>query len=231
MHNNYGSKFKMVTAFAAAMLLAACGDSGEKPANEDTETAVSTASSDAGAGDVAAQGEGTWGDLVYGDPNAPVTIIEYASLTCPHCATFAKSYMPKLKERFIDTGQAKLVYRNYIMNRVDIAASAAARCGNEETTKKLMSVYFARQNDWARSGNPVDELASLARRAGISRTQFDKCVSNEDMLKHLMQMTMTAQKEYDITSTPSFVVNGEVLDFRTFDEAMEQIAEAVADAN
>lgn len=231
MHKKYASNLKMATAFAAAMLLAACGDSGEKPAEAEKEDAAVAASADAGSVDVAAQGEGTWGDLVYGDPNAPVTIIEYASLTCPHCATFAKQYMPQLKERFIDTGKAKLVYRNYIMNRVDIAASAAARCGNDETTKKLMSVYFARQRDWAGSSNPVDELASLARRAGISRTQFDRCVSNEAMLKHLMQMTMGAQKEYNITSTPSFVVNGEVLDFRTFEDAMELIAEAVADAN
>lgn len=230
MYKDYAFKFRATTAFAAALMLAACGDSGDKSSEETAADAAAEVTTEE-AVDVAAQGEGTWGDLVYGDPNAPVTIVEYASLTCPHCATFAKNYFPKLKERYLDTGKAKLVYRNYIMNRVDIAASAAARCGNDETTKKLMKVYFARQNDWARSGDPLGELASLARRAGISRTQFDRCVSNEDMLKHLMSMTMEAQNKYNITSTPSFMVDGELLEFRTFDEAIEQIAEAVADAN
>ncbi|NVJ96732.1 MAG: DsbA family protein [Alphaproteobacteria bacterium] len=230
MHNKYVSGFKVATASAALLALAACGDSGEKPADTDAAEAAAEAV-ETPAVDVAQQGEGTWGDLVYGDPDAPVTIIEYASLTCPHCATFARVHMPKIKKDYIDTGKAKLIYRNFIMNRVDIAASAAARCGNDETTKKLMEVYFARQSDWARSANPLDELASLARRAGISRTQFDRCVSNDAMLKHLMQMTMGAQKDYNINSTPSFVVNEELVEYRTIDELMEKIAEAVADGS
>lgn len=226
MHKSYVSKLRFAATLGAAMLLAACSESSDQGDAQDAaqtaEPAVQTE-----AVDVASKTEGTWGDLVYGDPNAPVTIIEYASLTCPHCARFALETFPKLKEQFLDTGKAKLVYRNFIMNRVDIAASAAARCGNDETTKKLMKVFFARQYDWARSESPLDELASLARRAGISRTQFDRCVSNEDMLKHLMQMTMDGQKEYDINSTPSFIVNGKQLEYRTHEEILEGIAAAV----
>ncbi len=228
MHKDYVSKFKFAAAFGAALLLAACGDSGEKPASNDGQQASTEA--DAPVVDVASKTEGTWGPIVYGDPNAPVEIHEFASLTCPHCANFANNFYPKLKEQLLDTGKAKLVYHNYIMNRIDIVASAAARCGDAETTKKLMKVYFARQGDWARSKAPVDELASLARRAGISRTEFDRCVSDDDMLKHLMAMTKEAVEKHKITLTPSFMVEGELLDFSSFDEAIEQMVEAVNDA-
>jgi len=228
MHKDYVSKFKFAAAFGAALLLAACGDSGDKPAADDAQQASTEAATE--TVDVASKTQGTWGPIVYGDPNAPVEIHEFASLTCPHCATFAKSYFPQLKEQLLDTGKAKLVYHNFIMNRVDIVASAAARCGDAETTKKLMKVYFARQSDWARSQSPVDELASIARRAGISRTEFDRCVSDDDMLKHLMSMTQDAVKKHNINSTPSFMVDGELLEFKSFDEAIEQMVEAVNDA-
>jgi protein-disulfide isomerase len=228
-HKKFTFGFRVTVAAAATLMLAACGDSSE---TGDTATPATDAVATDAASTVPAeaQGEGTWGDIVYGDPNAPVTIVEYASLTCPHCATFARSYFPKLQELYLDTGKAKLHYRNYIMNRVDIAASAAARCGNADVTKKLMKLYFSRQGDWARSSQPLDELAALARRVGISRTQFDACVGNEDMLKHLMAMTNEGNKKYGVNSTPSFLVNGELLEFNTFEEAMELIAEAVKDA-
>lgn len=212
-------------AFGASMalMLAACGDTSE------TGTA-SGAKFDMPATELTAEqaaAEGTWGDIVYGDPNAPVTVVEYASLTCPHCATFSKEHFPEFKKKYIETGKVKLLYRNFIMNRVDLMASAVARCGDMEVTQKLMSVFFARQYDWARSENPVDELASLARRVGISRTEFDKCVNNKEMHKHLMALTKTAVDDYQVNSTPSFFVNGERMEFNNFDELDEQLTKAI----
>lgn len=224
-YKKFSIGFRATVAAAATMMLAACGDGGQSGGGSGGKTYDLTTGVSAEA-----QGAGTWGDLVYGNPDAPVTIVEYASLTCPHCATFANNYFPELKEKYLDTGKAKLVYRNYIMNRVDIAASAAARCSNKDVTKQLMKVFFARQGDWGRSEAPLDELAALARRAGISRTQFDQCVSNEAMLKHLMAITTEAIDKFEVTSTPSFFVNGKRMDFGTFDEALEQIGEAVEDA-
>ncbi|WP_020400695.1 DsbA family protein [Kordiimonas gwangyangensis] len=212
-------------AFGASMalMLAACGDSSE------TGT-TGGAKFDMPATELTAEqaaAEGTWGDIVYGDPNAPVTVVEYASLTCPHCATFSKEHFPEFKKKYIDTGKVKLLYRNFIMNRVDLMASAVARCGDMEVTQKLMSVFFARQYDWARSENPVDELASLARRVGISRTEFDKCVNNKEMHKHLMALTKTAVDDYQVNSTPSFFVNGERMDFTNFDDLDEKLTKAI----
>jgi len=210
-----------------ALMLAACGDNGgtgtsggEKFDMPATELTAEQAAA-----------EGTWGDIVYGNPDAPVTVVEYASLTCPHCATFAKEYFPEFKTKYIDTGKVKLLYRNFIMNRVDLMASAAARCGDMEVTQKLMSVYFSRQYDWARSENPVDELASLARRVGISRTGFDQCVNNKEMHKHLMALTKTAVDDYKVNSTPSFFVNGERIEFSTFDDLEEAMTKAIGSAN
>ncbi len=224
-YKKFSGYIRFSAVAATALLLVACGDDGQSGGGSDSKVYDMTSEVTFDP-----QAEGTWGELVYGDPDAPVTIVEYASLTCPHCATFANSYYPELKEKYLDTGKAKLVYRNYIMNRVDIAASAAARCGNESVAKQLMKVFFARQGDWARSSEPLDELAALARRAGISRTKFDQCTSNEEMLKHLMAITTEAVDRFEITSTPSFIVNGKKLDFRTFDEALEQIGDAVKDA-
>lgn len=225
-YKKFSGYIRSSAAAAMALLLVACGDDGQSGGGG-SDSKVYDMTSEV---TYDPQAEGTWGELVYGDPEAPVTIVEYASLTCPHCATFANSFYPELKEKYLDTGKAKLVYRNYIMNRVDIAASAAARCGNEDVAKQLMKVFFARQDDWARSQQPLDELAALARRAGISRTKFDQCTSNEEMLKHLMAITTEAVDRFDITSTPSFIVNGRKLDFSTFDEALEQIGDAVKDA-
>ena len=216
-------------AFGAslALMLGACGDSGNTGSTGgETFTMKPT---ELTAEQAAA--EGTWGDIVYGDPDAPVTVVEYASLTCPHCATFAKEHMPEFKKKYIDTGKVKLLYRNFIMNRVDLMASAAARCGDMDVTQKLMNVYFSRQYDWARSENPVDELASLARRVGISRTEFDQCVNNKEMHKHLMALTKTAVDDYQVNSTPSFFVNGERMDFTNFEDLEEKLEKAIGDAS
>ena len=215
-------------AIAALAMLAACGDKSDDKAASEAE-AVSMAPTEVSADLVAEQG--TWGDILYGNPDAPVTMVEYASLTCPHCATFAKDYFPEFKKKYVDTGKVKVLYRNFVMNRVDLVASAAARCGDMEVTHKLMSLFFARQRDWAGAQNPVDELASLARRVGISRTEFDRCVNNKDMHKHLMSLTKTAVDDYNVNSTPSFFVDGERIEFVTMDDWKEAVDKAISAAD
>ena len=175
-------------------------------------TTYASADETAPAATTAAAVEGHYGDIVYGDVNAPIEIIEYASTTCPHCATFAATVMPTIKEKYIDTGKARLVYRNFVMNRVDLAASTISRCSNEETAKKLMKVLFARQRDWVQSKDPITALASIARKVGISRVKFDRCLANTDMHKHLVEMTQGGQKTYGVNATPTLIVNGAKVD-------------------
>ena len=226
----------MMLAAGLSILVAACGQA------EDTGTATSaateTAESQAQGTESAApqqsadssattQSEGTWGDLVYGSPDAPVEVIEYASLTCPHCATFAATVFPQIKEKYIDTGKVRFVYRNFLLNQVDLAASTVARCGDEESTKKIMKTLFARQGVWLRAQNPLDGLAEQLRKFGMSRTQFDRCMSNRDMHVNLVQMTQDGQKKYQVNATPTIIVNGAKLDTTSFDKISESIDDAL----
>lgn len=214
-YNDCLNKLKLIAVSAAFLSLAAC--SGESDTN--TATTEADAAATEAVADVlpdAATGEGTWGDIVYGDPNAPIEIIEYASLTCPHCASFATQIFPKIKENYIDTGKVKFIYRNFVMNRYDMAASVVARCKSPDVAKRLMKVFFEQQNVWARAEDPAGALASIARRAGgISRTQFDRCMANQDMQKHLVKMGQDGSVKYDVNSTPTIILNGDkVEDFR-----------------
>ncbi len=226
-YKKYQDMFRSVGIASAFLMLVACGENdADKATDTATSTEVTAASTNTGNASSAPvdRSVGTWGDIVYGSEDAPVTVIEYASLTCPHCAGFAREIFPQIKKEFIDTGKIKFVYRNFLLNRVDMAASTVARCGDMKQTKKLMSVYFSRQNEWMRAENPQDALASLARRTvNMSRTDFDRCLSNVEMHKNLVAMTSGAADQYNISSTPQVVVNGEV----TTDYSFETIKKAI----
>lgn len=217
---NYQKYFRIPSKLMIAGLLfglAACSaESGSETESADPEVIAAeeaAAASEAQELAAAAGGEGTWGDIVYGDPNAPVEVIEYASLTCPHCARFSADIFPKIKEEFIDTGKVKFVYRNYVMNQYDMAASVVARCKTPDVTKRLMSVFFDRQAAWIGSEDRVGALAGLARRAGgISRMQFDRCIANREMQQHLAKMTQDGAARYKVNATPTLLVEGDKIE-------------------
>ena len=212
-YQTYFNVSKKIMVASLLFGLAACSsESGDNAETADPEVIAAeeaAAAAEAQELSAAAGGEGTWGDIVYGDPNAPVEIIEYASLTCPHCARFAADIFPKIKSEYIDTGKVKFVYRNYVMNPYDMTASAAARCKSSDVTKRLMKVFFDRQSDWVSAEDRVAALAGLARRAGgISRTQFDRCIANREMQQHLAKMTQDGAVRYKVNATPTVLVDG-----------------------
>jgi len=230
IHNRF-EVMSRVIAFGALLFVAACGQN--EPAGETKTETVTAADKSAEATTASASetvsesfnaGEGTWGDIVYGADDAPVTVIEYASLTCPHCASFSMQVFPKIKKEYIDTGKVRFLYRNFLLNRVDMAASTVARCGDMEMSKKLMKVFFSRQNEWIRGENPTDGLAALARRTvNMSRVDFDRCLSNTDMHKSLVKMTADGRNEFNISGTPTIIVNDTVLE----NSAWETVKEAI----
>ena len=171
---------------------------------------------------------GFYGDVVYGDENAPITIVEYASLTCSHCAAFNADVLPQIKSELIETGRAKLVFRNYVRGPYDLAGSAFARCEDDvEKVKKWNGLFFDRQHDWYKQGvEPMQELALIARKLGVSRAKFDRCAVNQDMQKYLRDMLDEANVKLNITGTPSVFVNGMKLPGYSF----EMINEAVVNA-
>ena len=166
-------------------------------------------------------------DRVLGDADAPVTIIEYASLSCPHCAAFHARVLPWLKENYIETGQVKLVFRDFPLNGPALWGSMIAHCAKPERYFALIDLLFTKQRDWAFAPDPQAELAGLARLSGMGRSTFDQCMANESLQERILQTRLDGQKKYDIKSTPSFIITGELVSGALTQERLTKlIAEA-----
>lgn len=147
-------------------------------------------------------------DFVIGKADAPVTIIEYASLTCPHCARFHNEVLPKIKSEYVDTGKVRLVYRDFPLDRMALTASALARCAGRERFFGFLGLLFQRQMQWAASKNPMEELAKVAALGGLSQDDIDGCFKDEKLVKEIAQQKFDAAQKFKINSTPSFIING-----------------------
>lgn len=150
-------------------------------------------------------------DMVLGNPDAPVTIIEYSSLTCPHCAAFHKETLPRIKREWIDTGKAKLVFRDFPFEGVGLGAAMVARCVGPERYFAFLDTLFATQQQWAYSKNPLTALKNTAKLAGISDDRFQACLSDQRTATAIQAKQKQAQEKWGINSTPSFVIDGELV--------------------
>ena len=175
-----------------------------------------------------ASAAGEVAERVLGDPDAPVTIIEYSSLTCPHCAAFHTDTLPAIKERYIDTGQAKLVYRDFPLDQNALNAAVIAHCAGPIRYFNFLEALFASQSRWARSSDPRESLIQLAGLGGLPREEAEACLADDAMLDAVLQMRLDGQAEYAISSTPSFVINGELVSGnRSIDEFATVIERAL----
>ena len=148
-------------------------------------------------------------DIVVGKADAPVTIVEYASMTCGHCAAFHNTVLPKLKAKYIDTGKAKLIFREFPLDNVAAAVSMLGRCLPAEASSAFISEMFKRQQEWAfQPGNPLPRLFEMARQAGFTQASFDKCLTDQKLLEQISAIRKRAGDKFQITSTPTFFVNG-----------------------
>jgi protein-disulfide isomerase len=151
-------------------------------------------------------------DLVIGKADAPITIVEYASMTCGHCASFHNKVLPALKEKYIDTGKARLIMREFPLDNLAAAASMVARCAGGEKTFPLITVLFARQEDWAFvKGDPRPELFKFAKQAGFTQESFDKCLADQKLLDDITAVRTRAADTFGVSSTPTFFINGKKL--------------------
>ena len=168
-------------------------------------------------------------DLALGKADAPVTIVEYASMTCGHCATFHNTVFPALKEKYVDTGKVRLILREFPLDNLAAAASMLARCAGGDKTYALISTLFKDQDAWAFvKGNPVPALFKIAEAAGFTKESFDKCLTDQKLLDGITGTRDRASKSFNITSTPTFFVNGKRLNgpsdqIETFDKAIEPL--------
>jgi protein-disulfide isomerase len=148
-------------------------------------------------------------DLVLGNADAPVTIIEYASMTCPHCANFHKTTYAALKTKYIDTGKVRFIFREFPLDELAVAASMLARCAGNDKALALIDVMFASQDKWA-VRNPVPVLQQIAKQAGFTQKSFEECLSNQKLHDDILAMRERGSKDYKVESTPTLFVNGKM---------------------
>ncbi len=147
-------------------------------------------------------------ERVLGEESARVTIVEYSSLTCPHCAQFHAEGYRHLKSAYIDTGKVKLVFRDFPLDGLALRAAALAECVPAGRYFPFLQLLFEGQGSWARSDNPLAELLRLGQLAGLSQERANKCLRDEAGLEKIIQERLTGQEQYQIDSTPSFIIDG-----------------------
>lgn len=150
---------------------------------------------------------GPLGDKVLGSDSAPVTIVEYASVTCPHCAMFHQKSYPALKSKYIDTGKVKLIFREFPTQpaAVAIAGFMLARCA-EDKYYPMLDAIFSQQQSWAQ--DPYDGLLRIARQAGFSKEKFEACLKDEKLAEQIQAVAQRGNEQFKVESTPTFFING-----------------------
>ncbi len=143
-----------------------------------------------------------------GDPNAPVTIIEYASLTCPHCAHFHKDVLPLLKERYIAPGKVRLIFRDFPLDQRALSAAILAHCAGPERYFGFLDVLFQTQESWARGDDYLAALKRIGKLGGLTDAQMDACFADQDLANRIVQSRLDAQNQHDVNSTPTFIIGG-----------------------
>jgi protein-disulfide isomerase len=148
-------------------------------------------------------------DIVQGSPTAPITIIEYASMTCSHCAAFHEETWPALKAKYIDSGKAKFILREFPFDPLAAAAFMLARCAGPDKRNAFVDQLFAQQKTWAFVDKPIEPLRAVVERAGMSQADFDACLQNQQLFDLVKQSQQLATQRLNIDSTPTFFVNGQ----------------------
>ena len=169
-------------------------------------------------------------DRILGKPDAPITIFEFASLTCPHCAAFDQDTLPKLKTDWIDTGKARLIFRDFPLDQSAVRAATLARCAPPEQFYAFIDALFHSQANWARSApSELDAaLGKLAKLAGMSDEQYATCMKSEAAQKQVLNSRLEAEHQYNVSSTPTFYINGTRMvgaqPYTEFEKVLNQVA-------
>ena len=171
-------------------------------------------------------------DMILGDPDAPVEVIEYASYTCPHCASFHAGVFKELKENYIDTGKVKFIYREVYFDLPGLWASMVARCGgNDQRFFGISNIIYDKQSEWTSSGDPAiisQELMKIGLTAGLTQETLDVCMSDAEQAQNLMAWYRENADRDNVTGTPSFLINGEKYSNMAYPDFAAVLDEAIA---
>lgn len=164
-------------------------------------------------------------DVIMGDANADITIIEYASLSCHHCAHFHQNTLPGLKKDYVDTGKVRFIFRDFPLNAPALIGSMISRCMPEDQYYRFIGMLFDKQKDWATSQDFRVKLQEMARSAGMTKETYDTCLQNKELETYLLQQRKYASEILEVKSTPSLYVNGTPL---VGAQPLDEIAKALA---
>jgi protein-disulfide isomerase len=161
------------------------------------------------------------GDMSMGPDTAKVTIIEYASASCPHCAAFNNEQFGKLKTEYIDTGKVKFIFREFPHNDQAMAAFMVARCSPKEKYFPLIDIYFKTQQKWV--PDAYVQLKDIAKQSGMAEVDFEACLKNEKVAKGIFDVRDKSEKSYGVVGIPTFFINGKLYDGERKFEAMKAV--------
>jgi protein-disulfide isomerase len=149
-------------------------------------------------------------EMSQGNVEAPVTVIEYASMTCSHCADFAVNTFPELKKRYIDTGKVRYILREFPLDPVAAAGFMLARCAGDGKYFDVVDLLFHQQRDWAFAKNPLQGLSNVAKQAGVTGQAFEQCLANQKLLDDIESVRSRGAEKFGVNSTPTFFINGKI---------------------
>ena len=161
------------------------------------------------------------GEMAIGSESAPITVIEYASMTCPHCAHFSETTFPELKKRYIDTGKVRFIFREFPLDRLAFAGFLLARCVPSDKCFPMIETLFAQQRDWVVE-KPLQPMRVIAKQAGVSQEAFDACLDDHKLIEGIEKVRSQAADKFGVNSTPTFFVNGKRLAGALSIEEMEK---------
>ena len=165
-------------------------------------------------------------DRILGNADAKITIIEYASMTCPHCAKFHTGIFQTLKKEYIEAGKVKFIYRDYPLDRLALAAAMMARCAPKERYYPILDIIFRTQENWAKQADPAEALAQIGLLSGISKNTYNACVANKKIYEGVMKIRNDGGKKFDIQSTPTIIINGKPIKGRITAEKLRLILDS-----
>ncbi|MEM9104742.1 MAG: DsbA family protein [Pseudomonadota bacterium] len=211
---------KIAAGVALAFLVTACSDSGNdatqasgssvSEANVDPVTTSAVDVPDA-AGDVDMEEvlkPGPLKEMSLGDPNAPVKIVEYMSMTCPHCADFHNQTFKQIVTDYVDTGKVQFIVREFPFDPRATAASMLARCAPEDQFFPMIDVLMQQQRNWARAEDAAGALFDISKLAGFTQESFNACLTNQQLVDDVNTVRQKAAEEFGVNSTPTFLING-----------------------
>lgn len=170
-------------------------------------------------------------ELTLGPADAKVAVVEYASMTCGHCARFHTTVFPELKEKYIDTNKIRFVMREFPLDNLAAAASMLARCSGDDKAFAMINVLFEKQADWAFvQSNPVPALMEIAKQAGFTQESFETCLKDDDLLEKIKRGRERAASVFGVTSTPTFFINGTKLTGGNSLEDFSKLIDPILDA-